>query len=59
MEAWAGAGTGAAPADEAGAGAGAGEATDVAAIVPGTMEDTGLLASTEYLKIYNLWTCLL
>lgn len=47
MEAWAGAGTG------------AGEATDVAAIVPGTMEDTGLLASTEYLKIYNLWTCLL
>lgn len=57
MEAWAVAGAVAASAD--GAGAGAGEATDVAAIVPVTMEDTGLLASTDYLKIYNLWTCLL
>lgn len=34
-----------------GAGAGAGEATDMAAIVPVTVEDTDLLASTEYLKI--------
>lgn len=42
-----------------GAVAGAGEATDVAPIVPVTVEDTDLLAFTEYLKIYSSWTCLL
>lgn len=33
--------------------AGAGEATDTAVIVPVTMEDTGLLASADYLKIHS------